>query len=61
MLVQNKDDVVYLIIYRASNKISWSKLRKIEIFGKKCKMCPEETVIKLGVKPGGVPPFAKIL
>lgn len=60
MLVNGKDSI-YLLLYRADRKISWSKLRKVELLAKKSRMCSEEEVKKLGVLPGAVPPFAALL
>ena len=60
MLVYGKDQP-YLLLYRANRKVSWSKLRKVEVLGKKSRMCNEEEVHKLGVLPGGVPPFSHLL
>lgn len=48
-------------MYRANRKVSWSKLRKLEAISKKGAMCKEEDVLKLGVRPGGVPPFSQLL
>jgi prolyl-tRNA editing enzyme YbaK/EbsC (Cys-tRNA(Pro) deacylase) len=50
-----------LLLYRANRKISWSKLRKVDLLAKKSRMCSEEEVKKLGVVPGAVPPFAALL
>lgn len=41
MLVQSKDKQIYMLLYRANNKINWSKLRKVECLGKKARMCEE--------------------
>ena len=60
MLVKGKESI-YLLLYRADRKISWSKLRKVELLAKKSRMCSEEEVRKLGVVPGAVPPFAALL
>lgn len=60
MLVKGVSGVL-LLVYRANRKVSWSKLRKLEWVGKKGAMCPEQQVLALGVKPGGVPPFPQLL
>ena len=56
MLAKGKEGI-FLLVYRANRKVSWSKLRKLEGVGKKGAMCNEQDVLTLGVKPGGVPPF----
>lgn len=62
MLVRSsKDKQVYMLLYRANHKISWSKLRKVEVLGKKARMCEEAELTALGVKPGAVPPFAGLM
>ena len=60
MLIKGKESI-FLLVYRANRKVSWNKLRKVDIVGKKGSMCKEEDVLALGVRPGGVPPFAQIL
>lgn len=60
MLVKGVQGLV-LLVYRAHLKVSWKKLRKLECVGKKGQMASEEDVQKLGVKPGGVPPFPNML
>lgn len=42
-------------------KVSWKKIRKIAQIGRKAQMANEEDVLKLGVKPGGVPPFPHLI
>lgn len=60
MLVAGKTGLL-LLLYRADRKLSWSKLRKVELLGKKSRMCQAEEVEQLGVLPGAVPPFAALL
>lgn len=38
MLVVAQDKTKVLLIYRASMKISWKKLRKVKCLGKKARM-----------------------
>ena len=57
MLVNGGGDKPLLLVYRAHLKVSWKKLRKIPMVGRKARMASEEEVFKLGLKPGGVPPF----
>ena len=40
MLVKGKQSLV-MLLYRADRRISWSKLRKVEIVGKKSRMSSE--------------------
>lgn len=61
MLVNAVDNQLVLLIYRANRKVSWKKIRKIALVGKKAQMATEEEVLKLGVKPGGVPPFPHMI
>ena len=61
MLVNAIDNQLILLIYRANQKVSWKKIRKIPEIGKKAQMATEEEVVKLGVKPGGVPPFPNMI
>ena len=61
MLVIGAGDKVLMLVYRAHLKVSWKKLRKISIIGRKAKMASEEEVLKLGLRPGGVPPFPHML
>ena len=57
MLVNGAEGKPILLVYRAHLKISWKKLRKIKTIGRKAQMASQEEVYKLGLKPGGVPPF----
>jgi prolyl-tRNA editing enzyme YbaK/EbsC (Cys-tRNA(Pro) deacylase) len=61
MLINTQDKEKVLLVYRANRKISWKKLRKLPSVGKKAQMAVEEDVHKLGLKPGGVPPFPSLL
>jgi hypothetical protein len=38
MLVKGKNFDPIMLLYRANNKISWNKVRKIDQIGKKSKM-----------------------
>lgn len=61
MLVNAVDNQLMLLIYRAHRKVSWKKIRKIPEIGKKAQMATEQQVLKLGVKPGGVPPLPNMI
>jgi hypothetical protein len=41
MLVTGSENNLILLIYRANMKISWKKLRKIALIGKKAQMATE--------------------
>jgi prolyl-tRNA editing enzyme YbaK/EbsC (Cys-tRNA(Pro) deacylase) len=60
MLVKGNEGAL-LLVYRADRKVSWSKLRKLPVVGKKAAMFGEAEVLALGVRPGAVPPFPQLL
>jgi len=42
MLVRGKTSEIVMLLYRANNKVSWNKVRKVDFIGKKSKMLTKE-------------------
>lgn len=56
MIIKKPDDTLVMLIYPADKKLSWGKVKKIPIVGKKFERADKFDK----VRQGAVPPFPKL-